>query len=96
MLAAAGEFLEAEIYNTQSCIFLINGFDNQSGSNLHAGPFGVSEEGGFERQMACNYYGHAYMALKLADLLLKSAPSRVVWTSSQAEQYGKLDWDNLK
>lgn len=60
------------------------------------GPFSVTEEGKFERQLSINFYGHAYMTLLLADVLTASAPSRVVWTSSAGEMFGYPDWDNLK
>lgn len=59
------------------------------------GPFETTEDG-FETQHGVNFFAHAYLCLRLADLLMASAPSRVMWTASEIEVVGTVDWDNLK
>jgi NAD(P)-dependent dehydrogenase (short-subunit alcohol dehydrogenase family) len=51
---------------------------------------------GFEMTWALNHLGVAVPALLLADLLLASAPSRVVITSSNAAQATRMRWDDLQ
>jgi NAD(P)-dependent dehydrogenase (short-subunit alcohol dehydrogenase family) len=66
---------------------------------LNAGAFfaqrRVTEEG-LEATWALNHLGVAAPALLLADLLVASAPARVVITSSNAAQATRLRWDDLQ
>lgn len=52
-------------------------------------------EDGFEYQAASTYFGHVYMVELLKHLLVKSAPSRLIWTVSAAESTGFVDWDDI-
>lgn len=47
-------------------------------------------------QVASNYFGHLYLTELLKDKLVSSAPSRIVFTTSAAETYGTINWDNLE
>jgi NAD(P)-dependent dehydrogenase (short-subunit alcohol dehydrogenase family) len=51
---------------------------------------------GFELTWALNHLGVAVPAILLADLLVASAPARVVITSSNAAQATRLRWDDLQ
>jgi NAD(P)-dependent dehydrogenase (short-subunit alcohol dehydrogenase family) len=51
---------------------------------------------GFELTWALNHLGVAAPAILMADLLVASAPSRVVITSSNAAQATRLRWDDLQ
>jgi NAD(P)-dependent dehydrogenase (short-subunit alcohol dehydrogenase family) len=53
-------------------------------------------EDGFEFQVASNYFGHLYLTELLKDKLVSSAPSRIVFTTSAAETYGTINWENLE
>ena len=47
-------------------------------------------------QVASNYFGHLYLTELLKDKLVSSAPSRIVFTTSAAETYGSINWENLE
>jgi NAD(P)-dependent dehydrogenase (short-subunit alcohol dehydrogenase family) len=51
---------------------------------------------GFEATWALNHLGVALPALLLADLLVTSAPARVIITSSNAAMATKMHWDDLQ
>uniref|UniRef100_K3WZY8 WW domain-containing oxidoreductase n=1 Tax=Globisporangium ultimum (strain ATCC 200006 / CBS 805.95 / DAOM BR144) TaxID=431595 RepID=K3WZY8_GLOUD len=50
---------------------------------------------GVENQFATNHLGHFALTSQLFDILKKSAPSRVINTSSVAHREAKLDLDNI-
>ncbi len=50
---------------------------------------------GFEVQFGSNHLGHFALTGLLLDLLRNTAASRVVVVSSIAEQFGKIDFENL-
>ncbi|KXZ56417.1 hypothetical protein GPECTOR_1g371 [Gonium pectorale] len=56
----------------------------------------ASSPEGLEQTLAVDYYSAVVLTLGLMDELKRGAPSRVVLQSSQAEQFGRLDFDNLK
>jgi NAD(P)-dependent dehydrogenase (short-subunit alcohol dehydrogenase family) len=51
---------------------------------------------GFELQIGTNHLGHFALTLPLLDLLLGTEGSRVVNVSSSAQNFGKLDLDDLQ
>jgi NAD(P)-dependent dehydrogenase (short-subunit alcohol dehydrogenase family) len=52
--------------------------------------------GGFEYTFAVNYLGHFLLTNLLLDLLIMSAPSRIVSVSSSIYKQAKLDFDDLQ
>ncbi|XP_062578912.1 retinol dehydrogenase 12-like [Saccostrea cucullata] len=50
---------------------------------------------GYEKTFGVNYLGHFYLTYLLHDLLMKSAPSRIINISSNYYVKGKLDFDDL-
>jgi NAD(P)-dependent dehydrogenase (short-subunit alcohol dehydrogenase family) len=64
------------------------------GRGLPDAPREVSADG-YELRFAVNYLSHYYLTLQLMPLLQRSAPSRVVSTSSSAQGSGTLDFDNV-
>lgn len=61
----------------------------------HPGPYARTEDG-FEQTLAIDYYSQVWLIMSLLDLLVASAPSRIVLQSSVGEAVGSLDWENLK
>ncbi len=51
---------------------------------------------GIEAQFAINHLAPFLLTNLLTDLLKKSAPSRVVTVSSEAQRWGKMDFDDLQ
>jgi NAD(P)-dependent dehydrogenase (short-subunit alcohol dehydrogenase family) len=51
---------------------------------------------GIEAQFAINHLAPFLLTNLLSDLLKKSAPSRVVTVSSEAQRWGKMDFDDLQ
>jgi retinol dehydrogenase 12 len=51
---------------------------------------------GFERTFALNHLAPFLLTHELQDLLIKSAPSRVVTVASMAHKFGRLELDNLQ
>jgi NAD(P)-dependent dehydrogenase (short-subunit alcohol dehydrogenase family) len=51
---------------------------------------------GFELTFANNHLGYFLMAQGLIPLLEKSKEPRIVNVASEANQYGKLDWENIQ
>jgi len=51
---------------------------------------------GIEVQFAINHLAPFLLTNMLTDLLKKSAPSRVVTVSSEAQRWGKMDFDDLQ
>jgi len=51
---------------------------------------------GFESTFAINYLGHFLLTNLLLNLLIASAPSRIVIVSSQNEQRATIDFDDLQ
>ena len=49
-----------------------------------------------EQTLAVNYYAPCLLTLRLLDTLRSTPGSRVVFMASAAEQFGRLDWNNLK
>ena len=64
------------------------------GRGMPDAPREVSADG-YELRFAVNYLSHYYLTLQLMPLLLESAPSRVVSTSSSAQGGGTIDFDNV-
>jgi NAD(P)-dependent dehydrogenase (short-subunit alcohol dehydrogenase family) len=64
------------------------------GRGMPDAPREVSADG-YELRFAVNYLSHYYLTLQLMPLLLQSAPSRVVSTSSSAQGSGTIDFDNV-
>ena len=52
------------------------------------GPYSKTEAG-VEKTFATNHLCHFYLAESLKDLLIKSAPSRVVVVSSESHRYSR-------
>lgn len=50
----------------------------------------------FELMFVTNYLGHYYLTRLLMDLLIKSAPSRIINVSSSAHQMTRMNWDDLQ
>ncbi len=50
---------------------------------------------GYEQQFGVNHLGHFLLTNLLADLLMKSAPARVVVVSSGAHKAGKLHFEDI-
>lgn len=50
---------------------------------------------GYEMTMALNHLNYFYLTQLLQELLLKSAPSRIVNVSSDAHRAGKMNFDDL-
>lgn len=63
----------------------------------NAGYFGpkAATVDGYERTFGVNYLGHFYLTYLLHDLLMKSAPSRIINLSSNYYVKGKLDFNDL-
>ncbi len=57
-------------------------------------PLGRTKEG-FEQQFGINHLGHFVLVCRLAPLLLKSAPSRVVMVSSAAHRFSDVIFDDV-
>jgi len=53
-------------------------------------------EDGFEIQIGTNHLGHFALTLLLSELLIATEGSRVVTVSSSAQNFGKLDLDDLQ
>ena len=51
---------------------------------------------GIEAQFAINHLAPYLLTNLLSDLLKKSAPSRVITVSSEAQRWGKMDFDDLQ
>jgi NAD(P)-dependent dehydrogenase (short-subunit alcohol dehydrogenase family) len=51
---------------------------------------------GFERTWALNHNAYFLLTTLLQDLLVESAPARVVNTASDAHQNGRMYWDDLQ
>ena len=51
---------------------------------------------GFEYTFALNHVNFFLLTNLLLDLLIASAPSRIINTSSNAHEWGKIDFDNLQ
>jgi len=51
---------------------------------------------GFERTWALNHNAYFLLTTLLHDMLIESAPSRIVNTASNAHQIGRMYWDDLQ
>jgi len=51
---------------------------------------------GFERTFATNHLAYFLLTNLVLDVLKKSAPARVVSVASEAERWGKIDFDDLQ
>lgn len=63
-------------------------------AGLMAIPYRTTEDG-FEMQFGVNHLGHFALTNLLLPLLAKSGGARVVTVSSNAHNFGKMNWDNL-
>ncbi|HBL25804.1 MAG TPA: short-chain dehydrogenase, partial [Acidobacteria bacterium] len=50
---------------------------------------------GIERTFAVNHLGYFLLTTRLTDLLVKSAPARIVVVASEGHRHGTLDFDDL-
>ncbi|KAK2140137.1 hypothetical protein LSH36_1471g00003 [Paralvinella palmiformis] len=57
-------------------------------------PYNITVDG-FEQTIASNYLGHFLLTHLLADILLASAPSRIVTLSSLGHLFGTIDFDDF-
>jgi NAD(P)-dependent dehydrogenase (short-subunit alcohol dehydrogenase family) len=57
-------------------------------------PYGKTKDG-FEKQFGTNHLGHFALTGLLIDLLLKTPGSRVVNISSNAHQFGEMNFSNM-
>ena len=65
---------------------------NNAGSILRA----RQETGaGYEMTFAVNHLGHFLLTISLLDVIIKSAPSRIINVSSEAHRFGSLDFENI-
>lgn len=55
----------------------------------------VSEEG-FEKTFALNYLAYFTLTLELVDVLIASAPSRIINTASSSHRWNDIAFDNLQ
>jgi NAD(P)-dependent dehydrogenase (short-subunit alcohol dehydrogenase family) len=51
---------------------------------------------GFERTFALNYLAYFTLTLELLEVLITSAPSRIINTASEAHRWGNITLDNLQ
>eukprot|EP00879_Flechtneria_rotunda_P013233 GHRR01013818.1.p1 GENE.GHRR01013818.1~~GHRR01013818.1.p1 ORF type:complete len:289 (+),score=68.67 GHRR01013818.1:453-1319(+) len=58
-------------------------------------PFKVTKEG-FEQTISIGYYGHVLLTHLLLERLMSSGPARIINVSSPAEQFGTIDWHDMK
>lgn len=63
-------------------------------AGIMATPRGFTVDG-FEQQFGVNHLGHFLLARELIDLLVRSAPSRVVVLSSAGHRMGDVDFDDV-
>jgi NAD(P)-dependent dehydrogenase (short-subunit alcohol dehydrogenase family) len=64
-------------------------------SGLQTPPNGRTEDD-FEITMGINFFSHFYLTQLLLPALKRSTPSRIVWTSSNAETAGYTDWNDIR
>eukprot|EP00884_Botryococcus_braunii_P002033 jgi/Botrbrau1/11830/Bobra.0224s0026.1 len=69
---------------------------NNAGILVPKGQLGLKTEDGIEITYATNHFGPFYFTELLMEKVKESAPSRVVWQSSTAENFGTINWDDLK
>jgi NAD(P)-dependent dehydrogenase (short-subunit alcohol dehydrogenase family) len=53
-------------------------------------------EEGFEKTFALNYLAYFTLTLELIDLLIASAPARIINTASEAHRWDNIHFDNLQ
>lgn len=98
------ETMEVDLKNFRSIKKFVNEFSlkniplnlliNNAGI-FHPGPLEITEEG-FEQTILTDYHGQVYLTMLLVKKLEEGRPSRVIFVSSPAEMFGRLDWSNLK
>ncbi|XP_013389042.1 WW domain-containing oxidoreductase [Lingula anatina] len=65
---------------------------------LNAAVFGVPHElteDGYETTFQVNYLGHFFLTQLLEEVLIRSAPAKVVVVSSESHRFSDLDLDNI-
>lgn len=87
-LKSVREFAAAFIAEEKRLDILINN------AGIMACPKSLTEDG-FEMQIGVNHMGHFLLTNLLLDMIVKSAPSRIVNVSSVAHKYGKINKDDL-
>ncbi|XP_051511461.1 retinol dehydrogenase 14-like [Myxocyprinus asiaticus] len=63
-------------------------------AGLYQCPYSKTAEG-FEMQLGVNHLGHFLLTHLLLDLLMKSAPSRIIVVSSKLYKYGNINFEDL-
>ena len=88
-LASMREFAEAFKKKYFSLDILMNN------AGVMAPPYGKTEDG-FETQFGVNHLGHYALTGLLLDRILATSGARVVTVSSNAQYYGKINFDDLQ
>mmetsp|Transcript_35758 Transcript_35758/g.57828 ORF Transcript_35758/g.57828 Transcript_35758/m.57828 type:complete len:305 (+) Transcript_35758:1723-2637(+) len=87
-LASIHSFVETFRSENIPLHFLVNN------AGISGGPRTQTQDG-FEQQFGVNHLGHFLLTGLLIDILLKSAPARIICVSSMAHKWGEMKFDDL-